>query len=228
MSVVVTAGATAQGVANAFTGGTVTISNLNGGSTFGAGKVVVGFGCNDATDPTSPQIGGVALTKVIEDASSKVQLWYADVSAGTGDSFTFTNGAAFGDIAACCWFLAGAATGNAGSTNTQAFGGNNDPQGVAILVPANGGAVSFLFAYDTPLAATGASWSGATAGPAFGKATNPGAAGAFTTTAGSQTPLASGVTSAFNFIAGVANAAWGAASAPVGTDMISRGLFVMP
>lgn len=130
---------------NAFAGGTITFSNLNGGVNFPAGTVVVFLEVDQPITPVSPLIGGNTANAIVAPAgnpAATLTMYYADVSAGTADNFTFTNGSDYNIISCIAWQLVGAATGGPSSNVSDVYpGGGSNPQTFPAITNPSGGVI---------------------------------------------------------------------------------------
>lgn len=175
----------------AFGSATYTIS----GVTMGAGVFVLFVGDN-AERAKTVTIGGVSAT-LVDTASDFGAMYYASVSTPTG-SIVISAGTAFGQVAACGGLLTGV-TATPTTTGVLAAGFYADPQTVTATVPTGGIGIAGLIAAGAPHLP--ASWANATRDAACEAELSGGmtVAMAHTTTAGSQSPAASGSGAAFSF-----------------------------
>ena len=203
---------------NGFAAGTITFSNLNGGTNFPACKVVVGlFSTGATTVPTSPLIGGVTANAIFAGSGTStpgLSFYYADVSAGTTDNFTFTNGSAYSGLACIAWQLSGAATGapNAFVQDVYPGAGNNPQTLPAITI--NSGDVAIVWGATGITGGVTPTWTNTTNNAGGDQITSSATAyeimGAHSTTVGSTVITCTGTGFAFGW--GGAAATWSPAS----------------
>lgn len=207
-----------------FGGEDIVFTGLNG-SNFGAGKVVLVIVHNEGGSvPADVGVGAsgseVAMTKAGDEGSDDhIQIFYADVPEGTEDRVKWATGNGFDKVGVAGWHLAGAASGAPAATAGQEYGDFNDPQSATVTGSADGAiTAAFGSVNGTTSTTQTTTWSANcedTDGD-FLDRINPGLiiGGAHSLGSGSQeiTVEATGGDN-FNFIGGVALAAWAATAA---------------
>ena len=146
MSITVTnsVSGTPAAVSNGFAGGTVTFSNLNGGTNFSSGTtVVVMVNFDDSGPPGSPKIGGQTPTGSIDcsgAAARTATMFYLDVTSSIADTFA-CSGSGYDKMAVIAWVLSGAATGGPSSSVTITYPSAGNPQTFPSITNPSGGVI---------------------------------------------------------------------------------------
>jgi hypothetical protein len=176
--------------------------------------VFIAFLNDGNVDPAGFIVGAsTTLTKAAAESNSLVELWYANVSAGTADTVTFTNGAAYSVYGAAAAYATGLSA-TVSSPQTEIYGANGDPQTLSSAVTVSSGqfGVVVMGTINGTLAANTPTWSNVvtSAGDVNAFLSTKGRISmAYTTTAGSWNPTVSGSGSGYSFAAGMAAAAFG-------------------